>query len=58
VFERSTQLFPGTDRTFQTVFGDLDGDGEQDIFLTDRLAGQHGLWLNQLMETEYSLTRY
>jgi len=29
-FRRSTQAFPGNDNTWQTAFGDLDGDGDLD----------------------------
>ncbi len=37
-FTKSNQAFPGSDRTWQTAFGDLDADGDLDAVLASLAA--------------------
>lgn len=35
------------------VLKDLDNDGDIDVFIANRVSGNHGLWFNQVMENKH-----
>jgi len=34
------------------VLKDIDNDGDLDVFISNRMSGEHGLWFNQLIENK------
>ena len=48
-FEKSTLVVDVNDTV--KLF-DIDNDGDQDVFVTNRITGEHGLWFNQLTENK------